>query len=156
MRNTQLRERPATRTPIETTEARPRPVWTDPEEGGQPSQPARRMGPRIALVSAMAATAAVVVWVIASSIPTGEPVQSPAFDSPGGNSLNILAVDAPAVSAAFDSPGGNSLNILAVDAPAVSAAFDSPGGNSLNVQPRVVSLSLRVRRPGLIALVGTH
>jgi len=95
MRNTQLRERAATRTPTETPSVRPLPVWTEPEEGGQPSQPARRKVRWIVLMSAMAATAAAVVWVIASSTPTGEPTQSPVFDSPGGNSLNTPQRNAP-------------------------------------------------------------
>ena len=60
----------ATRTPTETPSVRPLPVWTEPEEGGLSSQPARRKVRWIVLMSAMAATAAAVVWVI-GSIPTG-------------------------------------------------------------------------------------
>ena len=134
--NTQLKEQAGTRTPTETPSVRPRPVWTEPEEGGLSSQPARRKVRWIVLMSAMAATAAAVVWVI-GSIPTGEPMQRPAFDSPGGNSLNIPAIDAPVESAAFDSPGGNSLNIPPrVVSPVITGTptgFDSPGGNSLNL-----------------------
>ena len=143
--NTQLKERPATHTPTTAPEVRPQPVWTEPAEAGPSAPPVRRPGRWIALVGAgLVAGSAVALVATATgddSSPDPVPTERPAFDSPGGNSMNIRPrVQAPSgAPSGFDSPGGNSMNIRPpVEAPVTERpAFDSPGGNSMNIRPRV-------------------
>ena len=111
--NTQLKERPTTQT--KAPSVRPRPVWTEPAEARRPTPPARRVNRWIALfvVVLMAGAAAAVVSAVTGdgSTPDPVPTQRPAFDSPGGNSLNIPSRAAAPTRPVFDSPGGNSLNM---------------------------------------------
>ena len=142
--NTQLTERSATRTQgaDQTTapDIRPRPVWTDHEQASPPSPPARRTGRWFALVAALAVAGATTGIVLAvtgdASTPDPAPMQRPAFDSPGGNSMNIPSRGQGPTRPAFDSPGGNSMNNSARGQGPTRPAFDSPGGNSMSISAR--------------------
>ena len=76
-------------------------------------------------------SAAPIVGNVMSADPATDAATVPAFDIPGGNSLNI-PTQTP--TATFDGPGGNSLNIPTNNQTTTQTpAFDSPGGNSLNI-----------------------
>jgi hypothetical protein len=147
--NTQLKSHPTADTTPTSHFSRPQPAWTDEMVVEAPMAAPRRTRWWIAAVAAGLATAASVTAIVVSDGSSPEPVpavtstERPAFDSPGGNSLNIPPiVRSPAPTdtvqrPAFDSPGGNSLNIPVAPertSPAEApSGFDSPGGNSLDL-----------------------
>ena len=106
--STQLRPRPTERRPVEAPE---RAI----EHTTAPAERATMRRYRIWLIALMMVIAAV-VGVVAVNMLISDPVATttdytPAFDSPGGNSLNIPQRATATTIPAFDSPGGNSLNV---------------------------------------------
>ena len=118
--NTQLQDRPTTDTlpNIDVTRRHDRPADEISIDTAAPSlQPSRRwIAVLVTLV--VAAIAVMAVWVVSGdSDGTPQPAPQPAFDSPGGTSLNTVPTNAaPAIERpAFDSPGGTSLNTVPAD-----------------------------------------
>jgi hypothetical protein len=116
--NTQLQDRPT----VDTVDAvaldtRPEPVWSEPTRDAERSTSPRRRIRWTALgagvLAATAATALIWAAVGDTSFPDPEPTPRPAFDSPGGNSLNIAPDVAPSVdrSAWVELPNGQRLDV---------------------------------------------
>ncbi len=108
--NTQLEDRPKadTTAKIAVPNTQRGPIAATPIENKSDERTASRRW----ITVLVAAAAAIGVWVTVadSPAPTTTDVDQPAFDSPGGNSLNVPNVDRfPGAPGGFDSPGGNSL-----------------------------------------------
>jgi len=128
--STQLKTRPESRTierPAETRE----PTVHEPAPGSS----RRQLAGWTVFIAALAVVglSLVAMNALTNDTATSTPSNVPAFDSPGGNSLNLPTTGTDAYVPAFDSPGGNSLNDVGIATLSQVPAFNSPGGNSLNI-----------------------